>query len=92
VLNKVETEITFIYSDLSTTTIAQVNNHSNPPETKQKKNMSKQTEPSSSNTAPTKEDTQPGLGILEDDDEFEEFVAQGPFSHVRASSWIANVC
>jgi hypothetical protein len=40
--------------------------------------MSKQAESSSVN-APTKEETQPGLGILEDDDEFEEFVAQGSF-------------
>lgn len=38
--------------------------------------MSNATETSSTN-APTKEETQPTLGVLEEDDEFEEFGAQG---------------
>lgn len=38
--------------------------------------MSKQPEPSSTTTPPTKDESQPGLGILEDDDEFEEFAVQ----------------
>jgi len=37
--------------------------------------MSKQAESSPTN-APTKEETQPTLGVLEEDDEFEEFAVQ----------------
>jgi len=35
---------------------------------------------SSSSNQPTKEDTIPGLGVLEEDDEFEEFPVQGKHS------------
>jgi 26 proteasome complex subunit DSS1 len=38
--------------------------------------MSKPAETASTN-APTKEETQPTLGVLEEDDEFEEFAVQG---------------
>ena len=41
--------------------------------------MSKAAEASSTN-APTKEETQPTLGVLEEDDEFEEFAVQGSYA------------
>ena len=37
---------------------------------------------SSSTNQPTKEDVIPGLGVLEEDDEFEEFPVQGEHAHV----------
>ena len=37
---------------------------------------------SSSTNQPTKEDAIPGLGVLEEDDEFEEFPTQGKHAHV----------
>ena len=36
----------------------------------------------SSTNQPTKEDAIPGLGVLEEDDEFEEFPVQGKYAHV----------
>ena len=35
---------------------------------------------SSSTSQPTKEDAIPGLGVLEEDDEFEEFPVQGKYA------------
>jgi len=44
---------------------------------------------SSSTNQPTKEDAIPGLGVLEEDDEFEEFPVQGKHAHIPSSKSVS---